>query len=137
MSLIDDLRNAKRHEVVTAVVFFIGAVAPGIMVLNAYSPESIKDLDVVKLTLLSLGLTMPIILLNTVVAGKDDKSGDRLLQDFGFANLVSSIVFYIPLLVGLFVELSKQFFIVAAAGMEVVVILILLKVARASSGEGK
>ena len=68
MSILDDIKSIEPKHMLLVVSIFIAAVAPGLMLILIFMPEFIPGLDVVKLILLSLSLTLPLILINFFIS---------------------------------------------------------------------
>lgn len=112
MSVFEEVKRLGRREYAILVVTFLGTVAPGFLIIGIYYPPLLRDLDVLKLTLLSCGLTLPINLMNigAVTLVTEKKVEEDLLSEYVMGFMLSSIVLYVPLLITLFRQLSVRSF---------------------------
>jgi len=118
-----DLHKIKSLTVVTFLIFCITIVCPGIMFVFLFSRELFLETDTFKLILLSVSITMPISLINSLMIGliqepeKGDNLDDNLQLTVILGNIISLPIIYIPLIVKLFVDISLQ------CGVSIIIVL--------------
>lgn len=64
MASIEEIKKLQSHEVTAVIGWFLATVAPGFLIIFIYNPSLIKELDTVKLIVLSLSVTLPLIAVN-------------------------------------------------------------------------
>ena len=133
MSILQEAKALRRHEAVFMVIFFLATIAPGMLILQSFFPQLVKDLDVVKLLILSFGITLPVNVVNiagcselTRTVERDQMTADELLASM----CLSFFVFYIPLLVNVFVSLSLKVFAATACGLEILIVVMMIAEVR-------
>ena len=129
MSFFEDIKKLQQQDIALGVVLFLGTLAPGTLILQTFYATLVKDLDVVKLTLLSFAITLPVTTLNTILSGVGTrdlaKPGPFDLTPHAVAGFViSSFVFYVPLVVRLFLPISQTCFATIAAVVEALIVIL-------------
>ena len=64
MSWITEIKNLKPTALVASVFVFMSTVSPGFLILYHYKPDLIEKLDIVKIIIFSLALTLPVFAAN-------------------------------------------------------------------------
>lgn len=68
MSLLTDVKALRTREVAAYVGVFLATVAPGFLTIFYFAPALIERYDAVKLILLSLSLTLPVVVINITMS---------------------------------------------------------------------
>jgi hypothetical protein len=68
MSLLSEIQSLKRHHISLGLMTFVGVVAPGFLMIFHFRPALVVQCDAIKLLLLSVALTLPVIVLNYFLA---------------------------------------------------------------------
>ncbi len=128
MSLLTDIKSLKQHEIALLVATFLATIAPGFIIIFLFAPNLLKDLDVLKLTILSFSITLPVNILNTLISfATETEKPIFLYPSFAQGAVVSAFVFYIPIAVTLFSPLSVGHFVVIAGGAEGLVVIAMIR----------
>jgi len=64
MPLIKDVREISALDITTTVGGFLATVAPGLLIISMYNPALVRELDSMKLFVLSATLTLPALVVN-------------------------------------------------------------------------
>src|ERR1039458_5491708 len=86
---------------------FLGTIAPGFLILYHFKPELFEKYDVFKLTILSLSLTLPLLIINSLITGmlfyklphESESETDKNVEATKSALSLNALVIYISLLV--------------------------------------
>ena len=92
------------------VLSFFGLLGPGLLILAVFYPQLLA-LDFLKLSGLALGITVPFSIVNTFLAVKFFEALNSTYHPgvtWGVGLVVSSFVWYPPLVVRMFQEFSPQ-----------------------------
>jgi len=118
MGFLSDLKTIEYKHWVFAVIAFFGTVASGFLIIFQFRPEIIEKYDLVKIIFLSLGLTLPIAMTNSMYYYyRDGFTRDRYVH-FGAAFALNVVVIYIPLLISYFFSLHFRWFLALVALLE-------------------
>lgn len=138
-----DLHRIKSITFVTVMLFCITIICPGIMFVFLFSRELFIETDTFKLILLSISITMPISLINSLLIGLiqidiiNDNIDENLQLMNIFGNIISLPIIYIPLIVKLFVDISLQCGVSIVIGLELAIFLIVYILNKLSSKSKK
>lgn len=106
-----------------AVIFLI---LPGITGIYLYLPDLLTSLDWVKLVLLSLSVTAPVSIINTMViigiAKRKKERDDDLFYDFILGSIITGITIYIALVIAYFSGFQTKGLSVLLATGEVMIV---------------
>ncbi|WP_415911620.1 hypothetical protein [Neptuniibacter sp. QD37_11] len=141
--MFNEVKNITTRQAFISILVFTGGIAPGVLSIFYFDPELFKSLDVLKLVILSMGISLPIVWLNLFVASihvrsvnlkdrlngepsktyssTEEKNKDELLFEFIVALWSSSVVFYTTFVFIFFKELSIEYALFYAAGFQVFV----------------
>ena len=118
-----DFLKVKPTQWVVGGIVFMGTVAPGCLVILQFRPELFILLSTAKVVLLAVALTLPVVLLNVLVAlprllatGKVNPESDELVDPadlYRDACLFASVVLYTSVAVAHFLSLTFRQFSVA------------------------
>jgi len=64
MSWISEIKEFKPKTTATWIGIFMGTVSPGFLILYQYRPELIEKLDIIKLIIFAISLTLPVFVVN-------------------------------------------------------------------------
>ena len=89
------------------VILFLATLIPGYLFLFLFQPEYFFRLDLFRLTVIALSITLPIITINLAHLLKiyqTDSNKYNFINAVYRTELISVIVLYIPLVIGYFME---------------------------------
>lgn len=113
MSLIDEWKKLDPSDFTLGFGVLMAVIAPGFLTLYLYRPALVESLDILKLILFSVSLTLPFVVLNffanDIAAGsslEEVSPGSRLTN----AMAGTSLVLYMALLISfLFLFTFRQY----------------------------
>lgn len=79
MSWPSDIRKLEYKHIWLCISVFLGTIAVGFLIIFHFKPELVEKYDIFKLLVLSLALTLPLLLINAVIAAF---LYDRLPDDY-------------------------------------------------------
>jgi hypothetical protein len=127
MSWPSDILKLEYKHIWLCISVFLGTIAAGFLIVFHFKPELVEKYDIFKLLVLSLALTLPLLLINAVIAAF---LYDRLPDDYenetaknvditkGALGL-NAVVIYFSLLVCYFASLHFKWFLGIVAGLEI------------------
>ena len=111
-----------------AILFFtaISIICPGILFIYIFHLEMFLKLDLLKLILVSISMTIPVWLLNyffTFLETNDKKNGTSDIIHLGFleASTLTFPVFYIPIIIGYFSCLSSKSAVMIGIAIQILI----------------
>ena len=123
MDIIDQVKKLEAFHFAVVILGFVGTVSPGLLVLFLFKRELFLSLDFLKLILLSISLSLPIILCNLFLVGpisENNESKIEIRDALAMALVVSSAVFYLPLAVMYLWGFSLHTFVWTLVSLEAV-----------------
>lgn len=117
MLKIEEIRNLKHREVILAVSVFLSTLAPGFLTIQSFYPDLVKELDVLKLIILSLSITLPSVAFNAMVFAisvEKPRWADVVLV----ATVSGFFVLYPALIFRLFLHVDLKAFAIIASAMQ-------------------
>ena len=108
---------------------FLATIIPGYLFLFLFQPEYFFKLDLFRLTVIALSITLPIITINLAHLLKiyqTESNKYNFINAVYRAELVSVIVLYIPLVIGYFMEWNLVAGVGAMIITQVIMSLVLL-----------
>ena len=105
-----------------ALVFLI---APGLMIIFYFYPDLFLSIDTIKLILLSLAFTTPVVLINMFLFGKIMNKKSNIAVDSIFAIFLTSSIIYIGLFISYLFKLSFGNFIFLNIVLEIILIILI------------
>jgi hypothetical protein len=136
---ISEVKKIEAHLVIVLLLVFLSTIAPGFLLLFRFKPELLEKLDSVKLVLLAISLTLPVLVVNVVsvmfVFFSAVGSG-RDLKVFVLGGCVVTVIAFYGALLGAYLE-SWTFvrFLASLFGVDVA-ILIWLKLMQIADNKG-
>lgn len=115
------------------VLFIIGAVLPGVLLVYLFQQELFLEIETIKLLFLSMSITLPVWVFNTFLYGMfrenygvptvgEDEMREEL-QLLGMTGAAfSAPIFYIPSLVKMITDISTNTAFFVAFGIEAVLL---------------
>ena len=111
----------------------IGTIIPGLLLVFLFRPDLFMSIETIKLLLLSMGITLPVWLCNTILAAiimdkltsteKEDQVGFHL-QIMGLLGAIFSVpVLFLPAIIEMFVDLSPHVAFYIGFGIEIAIVL--------------
>lgn len=98
---------------------FLSTVAPGCLIWYWFRPEVLTDYDFLKIAVLSLALTLPVLILNIALISVPPISKYRTdvspLKALIYGALVSFVALYLSLLLVYFLNLCFKVFLLTVA----------------------
>jgi hypothetical protein len=67
MGFISELDKLDLPKVTTSILLFMSSIAPGFLVIFLFRPELVDRFDIFKLTLFTLALTSPLLIINSIL----------------------------------------------------------------------
>ena len=121
--MIGEIRKLRVREMVAMALVFLSLISPGFLLIYRYQITMIKDLDIAKLIVFSLALTLPFFIVQLVMITTFVKKSDELsVQDELLASAVSTAVgMYFALTMAYLGNWPFKSFLVLAFGFLVVV----------------
>ena len=122
MSVISDITGLNRKTVLSASLFFVGLVAPGLLTLYVFRPDLFESLQTSKLLLLSISITAPGLFVpffisviyvrvrEAVDPVPMERFGDYL-DWYGVHSVTNAFNFYLALFVAFLFHISCRAFI--------------------------
>lgn len=111
------------------IFLFLATMIPGYLFLFLFQPEYFFKLDLLRLTVIALSITLPIITINLAHLLKiyqTESNKYNFINAVYRAELISVIVLYIPLVIGYFMEWNLVAGVGAMIITQVIMSLVLL-----------
>jgi hypothetical protein len=141
MDVIDQVKKLEAFHFVASIVGFVGIISPGLLILFLFKRDLFISLDLIKLILLSVSLSLPIILFNLFLWGAlpDDskESKNTIAIDLVVALVTSSTVFYLPLAVTFLWGLGFHAYLWILVVLEVILAIIAVLISIVDSSKKK
>lgn len=124
-----DLEKIKPTSIALLVMVFFVTVIPGALFLFLFKQEIFLQLDSFKLILLSIGITLPFFIFNTLLYVIWEGGLGESTQSNGFqigvlsGSMITIPVVYIPLFLNLFLNLGGRTILISMLGIEVLIII--------------
>ena len=67
-SILDAAKNLTAKDLALAVVWFLGSVAPGFLIVFYFLPDVAKSYDFLKLLLISASFSLPLVAVNLAIS---------------------------------------------------------------------
>jgi hypothetical protein len=103
MDIIDQAKKLEAQHFVMSILGFVGVISPGFLILFIFKRDLFISLDVLKLILLSVSLSLPIVWCNfslwAALSGDSEGAKSGTAGTLVMALLISSVVVYLPLVV--------------------------------------
>ena len=116
-------------DVIVYVLLFLAILIPGYLFIFLFGPHYFFKLDLFRLTVISLSISIPIITINIAhfVNVYQTKDGDYNLVNAIFrAEIASVLVLYLPNIVGYFMNFNLVYGVLALLLTQVFVSVILI-----------
>lgn len=137
MSNLNDFKGISSITWGFVVFFLISTIIPGMLLIFFFNEDLYLNLESVKLLCLSMGITMPVWFVNTILVMfryekeiKDDPN-TTIKEDLQIAGLFGAIlsipVMYSPILAKLFVDINAQKALYIGLFIEVMIITIFVR----------
>lgn len=96
------LSEIKGHKLYSTISIVGGTVCPGLLALYYFQREAFANLDIFKILLLTLAITIPMLLINYTLAflcliSRNFKSDVAVDYSLTFGSAANAIVFYLNL----------------------------------------
>jgi hypothetical protein len=123
--LVDQAKKIESLHFVSSILGFVGVISPGLLILFIFKRDLFISLDLLKLILLSISLTLPFILCNLFCVWilwdevNKGREGNRLTIDLVLALYISTVIFYLPLAVAFLWRLSLHTYIWSLVVLEI------------------
>ncbi len=113
--ILKELKGISAFHLVTSVTFLASIVSPGVLLVFQFKRELFLELETIKLLLLSISISLPVIFASVLLVIFDDK--DTVWDSVSsVAPFVTLLLFYINFFAAYLLELSFQQFIYAYGG---------------------
>ncbi len=114
----------------TLIVIIIATIAPGIMIFFLFNKELFIQLDVFKISLLSIAITMPIWGINSsiiyAILESEGETEEEILQFCAILGGILSILpLYAPILTKVFIDISSKSGVLIALIIEIILIVLI------------
>ncbi|TCT43664.1 hypothetical protein EDB29_101471 [Vibrio crassostreae] len=126
MSLISDFKNIDGHLSMTVVSLFMSLIAPGVLTIYLFLPDLFRELDSFKFILLSVSLSLPAFVTNSLVGfAFDDDHNSRDYHAIGmFGGFLSALVMFLSLLFSYAVSLAFREFLLCIGVIQLFIVII-------------
>ena len=122
--MLKEITELTWKQTIGGVFCFLGAIAPGFMILYLYKPELIESLETIKLVIFSLSISLPLFFTNMFGLSAIDKELEKKKSSFEFAAIAMFLCFatsYPAILYAYLNKLSFEAFLVSILISQVVV----------------
>nr|DAQ59849.1 MAG TPA: hypothetical protein [Caudoviricetes sp.] len=129
---VKDIKEVRPITWVALSTFILATILPGIMILFMFCRDLFIQLDIIKISLLSMAITAPIWLINSgyvysVCEDGGKETEGELMQMCAFAgSLLSILPLYTPICLKIFVDISPNIGFIIIASIEIITIAILI-----------
>jgi hypothetical protein len=133
MANINDFKGIPPITWSFIVAMMISTIIPGLLLVFLFREDLFMTVETVKLLFLSMGITMPVWLCNTLffafaideeTVNKNDDEARNYLQLTGLIGAFISIpTLFIPALVKMFVDISSNIAFYIGLGIEIAIII--------------
>ncbi|ENM5816273.1 TPA: hypothetical protein ACGFXT_003386 [Vibrio cholerae] len=110
--LIREIRNLSSHQVIYSLACFAAIVSPGLLIIFTYKRELFLTLELFKLLMLSISLSVPILACTILLSASDsDEQSFDKITFFGY--FISLILVYPTLFFSYMLKLPFSNFAIA------------------------
>lgn len=113
--ILKELKSISAFHLVTSVTFMASIISPGILILFQFKRELFLELETIKLLVLAISISLPVIFASVLLVIFDDK--DSVWDSVSsIAPFVTLVAFYITFSSAYLFEFTFQEFIYAYGG---------------------
>ena len=123
MSLLDDIKGLSNAQFAAGFALFLATIAPGSLILLQFRPDLLEHLESIKVLIISVGLTSPLLFANTFLVRHKDRDKYALPFSVGISAFVTSVVLYLALLICYLCRLRFTYFVGIVGLLEVSIIV--------------
>ncbi len=120
---VDTLRSLSPLEIVVVSMLFISTIAGGGLVIFLYDPKMFMDMDMAKLVILALSISVPLVMLNTFLVSLPFEKTE-FKEHLAVAGVATALALYIPIIVRYVFEIKFGWFLVIVAVVEFTIFLV-------------
>ena len=102
--LIREIKSLSSHQVIYSLAFITAIISPGLLIIFTYKRELFLTLDIFKLLLLSVSLSVPILICTLLMAAYDS-DGQCFNKTSFFGCFICLVVVYPILFLCYFMQL--------------------------------
>ena len=85
MKIVQELKSIDSGDALIAIISFVAVVAPGILIIHEFDRSLVTTLTTPKLILFSLAITLPVMVLNFMLYGMQQKSSRIVISSNNIA----------------------------------------------------
>jgi hypothetical protein len=135
-ALINDLKKLSGKDIGFGIIWFLGAIAPGFLMVFHFCPEVASTYDFLKLMLLSSSLSIPVVALNLTILAGLSRTEETTLEETWLSGSIASILSIFPsLYAAYYFKLNFPTFVLVAGAIDVTLVLLFSFLDRESSRE--
>ena len=123
-----DLLNKLTPSIVASILVCLASMSAGFLFLYVYFPTIFASTDHFKLTIVGIGITLPLILLNAYLYANTQQTTGKtnFAADIGMGALTALFILYCSIAVGFFLSNhSKKIGVSVVLGLEIILFFIL------------
>lgn len=138
-----DLDKIKRPVVAFFISFVIAVILTGILFIFSFNKSFFETHDLIIVILLGCSITSPIWLLNSIfvlyVINEPTNEKELFLSEIAgiFASIVIIFIFYIPILIKLYFDLSFNVAVITVLALNLAIFIFYLIIHRADKKSKK
>ena len=132
MEIVEQVKKIEVSDLIKTILGLVGVVTPGLLTIFIFKRDQFISLDLWKLVLLSISLSLPVVCLNFILIFSLPTEGRPLdIKANISANLIvatssTALVFYLPLVAAYILELHFRTFVWVVLALEAVISLSML-----------
>lgn len=134
MASINDFKGIPPLTWTFIVAMVIGTIIPGLLLVFLFRQDLFMEVETIKLLFLSMGITLPVWLCNTILVayslddGNNKKGDEQVRNDIQIAGLVGAMfsvpALFIPVIVKMFCDISSEIAFYIGFGIELAIIIL-------------
>jgi len=129
MNIFKEVKNLTAMQLVVYVFVFLAAVASGVLIIYHFKPQLFEKYDTLKVIVLSLAFTIPILMVNFAVSGIaicgiviESKEPPDLYYIVLQAGILTSIIVYSGVLGSYLLSTSFRWFLTVVGSVEAIML---------------
>lgn len=129
MNIVEQVKQIEVSDLLKTIMGLVGVVTPGLLTIFIFKRDLFISLDLWKLILLSISLSLPVVCLNFILmyslptVGRPLDIKANLSANLIVATSSSALVFYLPLVTAYILELHFRTFVWVVLALEAVISL--------------
>lgn len=137
MANINDFKGIPPLTWTFIVAMVIGTIIPGLLLVFLFRQDLFMEVETIKLLFLSMGITLPVWLCNTILVsfslddGSNNKDDEQVRSYIQIAGLVGAMVsvpaLFFPVIVKMFCDISSGLAFYIGFGIELAIIILFVR----------